>query len=51
MTTTKSYIPREDNVKANALSKFVSSEIESYAWSVYFQVLKTRNTDAKLIAQ
>ncbi|KAK1400425.1 hypothetical protein POM88_000030 [Heracleum sosnowskyi] len=37
-------------MKADTLSKFVSSEIENYAGSVYFQVLKTLSINGKLIA-
>ncbi|KAK1366125.1 hypothetical protein POM88_041686 [Heracleum sosnowskyi] len=44
------HIPREENMKAGALSKFASSEIENYAGSVYFQVLKTPSINGKLIA-
>lgn len=44
------HIPRKENVKADALSKFASSEIENYDVSVYFQVLKTPSIDEKLIA-
>ena len=35
------HIPRKENVKADALSKFSSSRIENYAESSYFHVLKT----------
>ncbi|XP_074355747.1 uncharacterized protein LOC141695398 [Apium graveolens] len=34
-------VPREENITADALSQFTSSEIESYLRSIYFQVLKT----------
>lgn len=44
------HIPREENMKADALSKFASSEIEDYAGNVYFQVLKAPSIDAKLVA-
>lgn len=44
------HILGEENVKANALSKFATSEIENYLGSVYFQVLKTPNIDSKLVA-
>ena len=44
------HIPREENAKADALSKFASSEIENYAGSVYFQVLKAPSIAAKLVA-
>ncbi|KAL8108705.1 hypothetical protein AgCh_008657 [Apium graveolens] len=44
------HIPREENVKADALSKFASSEIEESSGSVYFRVLKTRSIDVKLVA-
>lgn len=43
------YIPREENIKADALSKFASSEIENYVGSVYFQVLKTPTINVKLV--
>ena len=35
------HIPREENVKADALSKYASSEIESYPDTVYYEVLRT----------
>ncbi|KAL8134606.1 hypothetical protein AgCh_009579 [Apium graveolens] len=44
------HIPREENAKADALSKFASSEIEESSRSVYFHVLKTRSIDVKLVA-
>ncbi|KAL8134680.1 hypothetical protein AgCh_009635 [Apium graveolens] len=44
------HIPREENAKADALSKFASSEIEESSGSVYFRVLKTRSIDVKLVA-
>ncbi|KAK1378797.1 hypothetical protein POM88_025541 [Heracleum sosnowskyi] len=44
------HIPREENMKADALSKFDSSDIENYVGSVYFQVLKTPSINGKLIA-
>ncbi|KAK1371593.1 hypothetical protein POM88_037685 [Heracleum sosnowskyi] len=37
-------------MKADALSKFASSEKENYVGSVYFQVLKTPSINGKLIA-
>ena len=44
------HIPREENAKADALSKFASFEIEESSGSVYFRVLKTRSIDVKLVA-
>ncbi|XP_074327837.1 uncharacterized protein LOC141665755 [Apium graveolens] len=44
------HIPREENGKAYALSKFASSEIEKSSGSVYFRILKTRSLDVKLVA-
>ena len=44
------HIPREQNMKADALSQFASSEIESYDGNVYFQVLKTPSIEARLVA-
>ncbi|XP_074342349.1 uncharacterized protein LOC141679876 [Apium graveolens] len=44
------HIPREENAKADALSKFASSEIEKSSGSVYFRVLKTRSIYVKLVA-
>ncbi|KAL8116196.1 hypothetical protein AgCh_022623 [Apium graveolens] len=44
------HIPREENAKADALSKFASSEIEESSGSVYFRILKTRNINVKLVA-
>ncbi|KAL8102849.1 hypothetical protein AgCh_027393 [Apium graveolens] len=44
------HIPREENDKADALSKFASSEIEESSGSVYFRVLKTQSIDVKLVA-
>ncbi|XP_074346226.1 uncharacterized protein LOC141684996 [Apium graveolens] len=43
------HIPREENAKADALSKFASSEVEESSGSVYFRVLKTRRIDIKLV--
>lgn len=37
-------------MKADALSKFASAEIENYAGSVYFQILKAPTVDSKLVA-
>ncbi|XP_074374516.1 uncharacterized protein LOC141714919 [Apium graveolens] len=44
------HIPREENIKADALSKFSSSEIEESSGSIYFRILKTRSIDVKLVA-
>lgn len=44
------HIPKEENIKADALPKFASSEIENYAGSFYFQVLKTPTIDSKQVA-
>ncbi|XP_074361210.1 uncharacterized protein LOC141701462 [Apium graveolens] len=44
------YIPREENVKVDALSKFASSEVEESSGSVYFRVLKIRSIDVKFVA-
>ncbi|KAL8105088.1 hypothetical protein AgCh_029034 [Apium graveolens] len=44
------HIPREENAKADALSKFASSEVEESSRSVYFRVLKTRSIDVKFVA-
>ncbi|XP_074342458.1 uncharacterized protein LOC141680022 [Apium graveolens] len=44
------YIPREENSKADALSKFTSYEIENSSGSVYFRVLKKRSIDVKLVS-
>lgn len=44
------YAPREENMTADALSKFASSEIDNYAMNVYFKVLKAPNFDARLVA-
>ncbi|XP_074324206.1 uncharacterized protein LOC141661120 [Apium graveolens] len=44
------HIPREENAKADALSKFALSEIEKSSGSVYFRILKTRNIDVKLVS-
>ena len=35
------HIPREENMKADALSKYALSEIENYTGTVYYEVLKT----------
>ncbi|XP_074346529.1 uncharacterized protein LOC141685318 [Apium graveolens] len=35
------YVLREEKTTADALSKFVSSKIENYPWSIYFEFLKT----------
>ena len=42
------HIPREENVKADALSKYASSEIESYPGTVYYEVLRTPTINIKL---
>lgn len=44
------YIPREENAKADALSKFASSEEGDSSGNVYFRVLRSRSIDAKLVA-
>lgn len=44
------YIPRKENMKVDALSKFASSEIEESSGSVYFRVMKTPSINSKLIA-
>ena len=44
------YVPREENTKADALSKFASSEMDEYPGSIYFQVLKIPSINAKLVA-
>ncbi|XP_074324263.1 uncharacterized protein LOC141661179 [Apium graveolens] len=44
------HISREENAKADALSKFTSSNIEESSGSVYFRVLKTRSIYVKLVA-
>ena len=35
------YIPQEENMKADALSKYVSSKIESHPGTVYYDILRT----------
>lgn len=40
-------VTREENVKADVLSMFASSEIKNYVESSYFQVLETRSVDRK----
>ncbi|XP_074377979.1 uncharacterized protein LOC141719494 [Apium graveolens] len=44
------YIPREENYKADILSKFAFSKIDNSSGSVYFHILKKRSTDVKLVA-
>ncbi|XP_074360263.1 uncharacterized protein LOC141700377 [Apium graveolens] len=44
------YIPKEENSKVDALTKFASSEVENSFGSVYFCSLKTRSIDIKLVA-
>ncbi|XP_074336298.1 uncharacterized protein LOC141673446 [Apium graveolens] len=44
------HIPREENARADVLSKFASSDVEESSGSVYFGVLKTRSIDVKLVA-
>jgi ribonuclease HI/transposase InsO family protein len=44
------YIPREENAKADALSQYASSEVETHSGSTYFQVLRTPTIDSKLVA-
>ncbi|XP_074378309.1 uncharacterized protein LOC141719841 [Apium graveolens] len=43
------HIPIEENAKADALSKFASSEVEESSSSVYIRVLKIRSIDVKLV--
>ncbi|XP_074324101.1 uncharacterized protein LOC141661019 [Apium graveolens] len=43
------HIPREENAKVDALSKFASSEVEVSSGSVYFHILKTRSIYVKLV--
>ena len=47
---TMEHIPREKNIKADALSQFASSEAETYTGNVYFEVLKAPSINAKLVA-
>ena len=47
---TKEHIPREKNIKVDALSQFASSEAETYMGNVYFEVLKEPSINAKLVA-
>ena len=44
------HISREKNVKADALSKYASSEIENYVGTVYYEVLRTPTIKIKLVA-
>ena len=44
------HIPREDNMKVDALSKYASSEIESYQGTVCYEVLRTPTINIKLVA-
>ncbi|XP_074376973.1 uncharacterized protein LOC141718488 [Apium graveolens] len=44
------HIPREENSKADALSKFASSNIEESSGNMYFRILKIRSIDVKLIS-
>ena len=41
---------REENMKADALSKYASSEIEIYHGTVYYKVLRTPTINIKLVA-
>ena len=47
---TMEHIPREKNIKADALSQFASSEAETYTRNVYFELLKASSINAKLVA-
>ena len=47
---TMEHIPREKNIKDDALSQFASSEAETYMGNVYFEVLKAPSINAKLVA-
>ena len=42
------HIPREENVKANSLSKYASSKIERYPRIVYYEVLRTPTININL---
>ena len=37
------HIPREENVKADALSKYASSKIENYVDTVYYESVENTN--------
>ena len=43
------HIPREENMKANSLSKYVLYEIESYHGTVYYGVLRTLTININLV--
>ena len=47
---TMEHIPREKNIRDDALSQFASSEAETYTGNVYFEVLKAPSINAKLVA-
>ena len=44
------HISREENKKANALSKYASSEIENYTGTIYYEVLKIPTIQRKPVA-
>ena len=44
------HIPREENMKADNLSKYASSKIKNYTGTVYYEVLKTPTIQRKLVA-
>ena len=44
------HIPREENMKDDALSKYASSEIKSYPGTVYYEMLKTSTIKIILVA-
>ncbi|XP_074346756.1 uncharacterized protein LOC141685561 [Apium graveolens] len=44
------HIPREENVKDDALSKFALLEVEESSGCVYFYVLKKHSIDMKLVS-
>ena len=47
---TMKHIPREKNIKVDALSQFASSEAETYTGNVYFEVLKAPSINVNLVA-
>ena len=44
------HIPPKENMKADALSKYTSSEIESYFGTIYYEVLRTPTININLVA-
>jgi hypothetical protein len=46
----KHHILREKNAKADALSQYASSKVETHSGSIYFQVSRTPTVNSRHVA-